>query len=117
MLGVPHELRDGGFELSQISPGWKAAMFIYARNVESAKNRVRGRRIDMIFIIGLIIGCVIGFCGCAFFAANKINRMEYRLQSADNIVGLVTKVGDYLNLWDDHEFDELREAIDKHEEE
>jgi ABC-type antimicrobial peptide transport system permease subunit len=30
----------------------------------------------MIFIIGLIIGCVIGFCGCAFFAANKIAKLE-----------------------------------------
>ena len=30
----------------------------------------------MNFIIGLIIRCVIGFCGCAFFAANKIADME-----------------------------------------
>ena len=30
----------------------------------------------MIFIIGLIIGCVIGFCGCAFLAANKMADME-----------------------------------------
>jgi gas vesicle protein len=30
----------------------------------------------MNFIIGLFIGCVIGFCGCAFFAANKIAKLE-----------------------------------------
>jgi len=30
----------------------------------------------MNFIVGLIIGCVIGFCGCAFFAANKMADME-----------------------------------------
>jgi len=30
----------------------------------------------MNFIVGLFIGCVIGFCGCAFFAANKIADLE-----------------------------------------
>jgi len=30
----------------------------------------------MNFIIGLIIGCIIGFCGCAFFAANKMAKLE-----------------------------------------
>ena len=30
----------------------------------------------MIFIIGLIIGCVIGFCGCAFFASNRMAKLE-----------------------------------------
>jgi hypothetical protein len=38
-----------------------------------------------------------------------------RLRAGDAIVKEATRVGDYLCLWDDHEFDALREMLEKYE--
>jgi hypothetical protein len=39
----------------------------------------------MRFIIGLIVGCIVGFFGCAVFAANKITRADKLLEAAQYI--------------------------------
>lgn len=65
----------------------------------------------MNFIIGLIVGCIVGFFFSSILALNKRAWLEARLRSVDNIVRLTIKVISYLCLWDDREFDELRKAI------
>ena len=71
-------------------------------------------------IIGYVILALVcfglGALAVGLRASARIARAEARLLSADKIISLAVKVIGYLGLWDDHEFDELREAIDKHEE-
>lgn len=70
----------------------------------------------MRFYIACSIGCIIGFFICAIFASTKIAKLGDRLRRADKIISLAIKVISHLCLWDDPEFSELREAIDRHEE-
>lgn len=37
-------------------------------------------------------------------------------EKAEKIIKEIYRVGDYLCLWDDHEFDELRELLEKYDE-
>jgi len=67
--------------------------------------------------IAFSIGCILGFFMCAILSSTKTAKFEARLPSSENIMRLAIKVIGYLGLWDDHEFDELRKEIDKHEEE
>lgn len=68
------------------------------------------------YVVLALVCFALGALAVGFRASARIAKAEARLLSADNIVGLAIKAICYLGLWDDHELDELREEINKYEE-